>query len=323
MDKEATPPLPEPDNQTAANPTPNILIDGQTYAFPGCRTRRIRRNEIGDYDHRVEFWDADTETAFEVREPTTPYHESPTMRLAGLAERIAATRGAGIVVLGASDLLLRDRHGNRHRILQADQIVYTGPTPKLPTGAAVEVEAGELPDVVLEVDVTTDVRRGKLALYEKWGFPEIWVEVPKRRAPSRPNRTPGLTIHLRTRHGYVQSPTSAAFPTWSAAEIHTALNEAEGAMSPATAAALRRVGKLMRQATGTGPDDDPFLQAERAEARLEARVEALTATFHHRGLPLSPTTATQAAKSPTPLTTLLQTAQTCQHEKDFLTRILM
>ena len=28
-----------------------------------------------------------------------------------------------------------------------------------------------LPDVVLEVDNTTDVRRGKLSLYESWGFP--------------------------------------------------------------------------------------------------------------------------------------------------------
>ena len=36
----------------------------------------------------------------------------------------------------------------------------------------------DFPDVVLEVDHTTDVHRGKLALYEAWGFPEVWAEVP-------------------------------------------------------------------------------------------------------------------------------------------------
>ena len=36
----------------------------------------------------------------------------------------------------------------------------------------------DFPDVVLEVDHTTDVRRAKLGLYEAWGFPEVWVEVP-------------------------------------------------------------------------------------------------------------------------------------------------
>ena len=53
------------------------------------------------------------------------------------------------------------------------------------------------PDVVLEVDHTTDVRRGKLKLYESWGFPELWVEVPEHRVASRPRGlVPGLTIHL-------------------------------------------------------------------------------------------------------------------------------
>ena len=30
----------------------------------------------------------------------------------------------------------------------------------------------DFPDVVLEVDRTTDVRRWKLGMYESWGFPE-------------------------------------------------------------------------------------------------------------------------------------------------------
>lgn len=44
----------------------------------------------------------------------------------------------------------------------------------------------DFPDVVLEVDHTTDVRRGKLGLYEAWGFPEVWVEVPDDRTAPRP-----------------------------------------------------------------------------------------------------------------------------------------
>ena len=38
------------------------------------------------------------------------------------------------------------------------------------------------------VDNTTDVRRGKLALYESWGFPEVWVEVPERVFAEPPGR---------------------------------------------------------------------------------------------------------------------------------------
>ena len=54
-----------------------------------------------------------------------------------------------------------------------------------------EVSNEDLPDVIVEVDLTTDVRRGKLDIYESWGFPEVWVEVPENRAPSSPKRPPG------------------------------------------------------------------------------------------------------------------------------------
>ena len=70
------------------------------------------------------------------------------------------------------------------------------PVETVPRGAAVEVGADHLPDVVLEVDYSTDVRRGKLGLYEAWGFPEVWVEVPDAASPSRSRRRPsGVTIH--------------------------------------------------------------------------------------------------------------------------------
>ena len=72
--------------------------------------------------------------------------------------------------------------------MQADQTVYLDPRATRPSGPAIEVGGDALPDVVLEVDNTTDVRRGKLALYESWGFPEVWVEVPDTPSPSQSER---------------------------------------------------------------------------------------------------------------------------------------
>ncbi len=253
----------------------SIVLDDAVYEFPGCRRVRIGRDEIADYEGRYEFWDAGTETALMVCEPTSPYHERSSVRLARMTDRIAAASGIDIEVLGASDLLLRDGDGNRHRIMQADQIVYTRPIMARPLGHAVEVAADEIPDVVLEVDLTTDVRRGKLKLYEAWGFPEVWVEVPEERAPSRPKRRSGLTIYRLGVNGYREIDKSVAFPTWMGAEIHVGMNEYRFGqpISETTATVLRRVGRLMGLAAGSGPENDPFLRAEREESRDEGRAE--------------------------------------------------
>ena len=125
------------------------------------------------------------------------------------------------------------------------------------------------PDVVLEVDHTTDVRRGKLRLYEAWGFPEVWVEAPERRTPSRPRGTlPGLTIHLLEEGAYRKSPWSLAFPGWRAEAIHDALNEVEP--SAWTHARLERLGRTLGEQR---PDDDPLLRSLRGESREEGRAE--------------------------------------------------
>ena len=127
----------------------------------------------------------------------------PGQQLAGLLRTIAHLRGSPIATFGASDLLLRDAQGAYLRILEADQTVYLHPHTTRPAGAAIEVGSDTLPDVVLEVDNTTDVRRGKLMLYESWGFPEVWVEVPEQSSPSRPSGLrPGLTIHLLDGGGF-------------------------------------------------------------------------------------------------------------------------
>ncbi len=129
-----------------------------------------------------------------------------------------------------------------------------------------------LPDVVLEVDYSTDVRVRKLRLYEAWGFPEVWVDVPDERSSPR-SRLCGLTIHVLEAGRYRTASASRAFPGWTAVEIHRALNEQ--IVSRETLEALRRVGRRLGAAEGTGPDDDPWLRSERAEGRVAGRAEGL------------------------------------------------
>ena len=233
--------------------------------FPGCKPVHVSQGEIESWDGRFEYWDAHTEVAM-VAEPTATYHEYPAQRLAHLAELIALSRGSPIDTVGSADLLLRDRHGDKERIMQADQTVYLHPDRDRPQGAAMEV-GQRLPDVVLEVDHTTDVYRGKIELYESWGFPELWVEVPDVRSPSRPKgKQAGLRIHVLGADGRFEERTaSAAFPGWTAAEVHHALNEVT--LSAETAATLRRVGYALGEREGTKPEDSPFLRAERVEAQ--------------------------------------------------------
>ena len=225
------------------------------------------RSEIDTWEGRLEFWDADTEIAW-VAEPTTPYHEKPSRRLTALMDRIAAERGSAIACYGSMDLIQRDEHGAARRILQADESVYVHPRrARLPGPKAMMAGEDDFPDVVLEVDHTTDVRRAKLGLYEAWGFPEVWVEVPDQGAGRPRRRRPGLTIHRRVAGAFQASAASGAFPGWTAAEIHAALNETE--LSERTFAVLHRVGAALGARDGTGPDDDPMLGWHRRQSRAE------------------------------------------------------
>ena len=240
--------------------------------FAGCEAFPLTRGEYSRYEGRLEVWDAETETAWRVRS-TTAAHESPAEGLVGLVERIAAVRGSPIRCYGSTDLLVRDAEGKPRRVMQADQVVYLYPSQVDLLGSpAMVVGEHPFPDVVLEVDHTTDVRRGKLRLYESWGFPELWVEVPERRPRSRPRRRrAGLTIHLLEEGAYRESPVSRAFPGWRAAAIHTAMNEAEP--SGWTHAVLEHLGRTLGERDGTGPDDDPLLHSLRDQSRTEGRAE--------------------------------------------------
>ena len=266
------PAKPKPDGQPAAVP----MLPLSELEFVGCEAVPLTRDEYRRYEGRLEVWDAETGTAWRVRSPVSVPHESPAQRLAGLAERIAAVRGSQIHCYGSADLQVRDAEGAPRRVMQADQVVYLYPSrADLLGSAAVVVGEHPYPDVVLEVDHTTDVRRGKLRLYESWGFPEVWVEVPERRASSRPRRRrAGLTIYLPEGGAYRESPVSRAFPGWRVKEIHTALNEAE--LSGWTLAVLERVGRTLGERDGTGPDDDPMLRSLRDESREEGRAEGRT-----------------------------------------------
>ena len=229
--------------------------------FPGCTPVHLPREELEDSDQRLEYWDGATQTAW-ICEPVSPYHELPGGRLTRLTERIAQVRGAPIESYGSMDLR---QSGGPRSIMQADESVYLHPgTARLPGPSAMVIGVDDYPDVVLEVDHTTDVRRGKLGLYESWGFPEVWVEVPDQRAASSPrSRRAGLTIHLLEDGRYRSAPESRAFPGWTAVEIHVALNELM--LSKRTVAVLERVGTVLGERGGTGPDDDPLLRAHRRQ----------------------------------------------------------
>ena len=312
--------LPSPSAAPAATPASGAARPAPE--FPGCRAVRITRDAIADFDGRIEYWDGDTETAWMVREPTTVYHEGPGQRLAHLVELIAAGRGSPITTLGTADLLVRNARGERQRILQADQIVYLRPTETEPRGAAVEVGTDHLPDVVLEVDYSTDVRRGKLGLYEAWGFPEVWVEVPEAESPSRsPRRRSALTIHRLAADGYRPAAASAAFPGWTAAEIHAALNEPR--LSEATSAVLTRVGRALGDAEGTVPDDHPWLREQRRDAARDAAMEAtrdaVAQVLRARGITVPKRLADEVADAPP--SELIDAALACRDGADFLARV--
>ena len=192
----------------------------------------------------------------------------------------------------------------------------------------------DLPDVVLEVDHTTNVYRGKLRLYEAWGFPEVWVEVPSYRAASRAkSRRAGLTIHVLEDGVYRESAESMAFPGLGAEELHVAFNER--VRSAETCAVLERVGSVLGAREGTGPDDDPMLRSLRGQSRMEGRAEGRTegraegragmvrAMLSSRGIGVSesfPADVPGFAESPEAV--VVAAALACGSERDFRARIV-
>ena len=188
--------------------------------FPGCESFHLPAREVDLHEGRIAFWDGRTDTAWLVRDVSIQ-HDGPSRRLVEMATRVATLRGSRIACFGSSGLVRLDERGRKRWLMQADEVLYLHPARSQLLGTTINVDEGPLPDEVLEVDRTTDVRQRKLGIYIECGFPEIWVLVP--RASSRRDR--GLTIHLRGEGGYRDSPESAAFPGWKAEEIRLALTE--------------------------------------------------------------------------------------------------
>ena len=227
----------------------------------------MSRSDLDAYEGRLEFWDAGAATAWVAEPPVTAAHEIPSQALSALAVRIAQVRGSPIACLGPVGLVVRDAHGAPRRVMQADQSLYLRPlSVNVPWEVSMAVGEHDFPDVVVEVDHSTDARRGKLKLYEAWGFPEVWIQVPSAVSPSRPkSRLPGLTVYLLEGGAYRVSGESRTFPGWTAGEIHAALDEP--VPSAGTIAVLERVGAVLGAREGTGPDDDPLLRSQRRQAR--------------------------------------------------------
>ena len=112
--------------------------------FPGCRAVGIPHDRNSDHGGRFEYWDADTEVAMVVREPTTTWHEHLSQRLRDLVTLISVARGSPIETFGSADLAVLGPKGDPRRILQADQSLCLRPFERSP-GRIVEVGEDALP----------------------------------------------------------------------------------------------------------------------------------------------------------------------------------
>ena len=296
--------------------------------FPGCVAVPMTGAQYEAFEERLEFWDEAAGIAMIADSPPGVGHEQPIGLLAGIVERIAQERGSRIARFRELGLMRYGAGGNR-RAMQPDECLYLYPERvDLPTAGSLTVGEDDPPDVVVEVDYTTDVRRGKLRVYESWAFPELWVEVPDHEPPRRRrSQLSGLTVYLLNGDGrYEMAPESRAFPGWRTEEIHLAMNEP--AITPAINATLRRVGAELGARDGTGPDDDLLLAAHRresraegsAEGRIRERVELVRQTLRARGIALSsgfPTASCREALARASAADIAAASLACRTEQDF------
>ena len=196
-----------------------------------------------------------------------------------MATRFEILRGSRIACFGSADLVRVDATtGRKHWLMQADEVLYLHPDRVRLEGPAIDVDRDPLPDVVLEVDHTTDVRRRKLGIYKGSGFPEVWVLVPWEASV----RAPGLTIHVRRGDVYREESESRAFPGWEAKEIHRALTESP--LSEIAWRALERTALAMGAREGTTPEDDPLMRSHSVQVRAQGHREGLVQAWERRCL---------------------------------------
>ena len=291
--------------------------------FPGCESFHLPAREVDLYDGRLEFWDGRTETAFRACD-VSPHHEGPSRRLVQMATRVAMLRGSPIRCFGSSALARLDERGHKRWLMEADEVLYLHAPCLRFSGSVIDVDEDPLPDVALEVDHTTDVRRRKLGIYMECGFPEIWVLVPWESS----RRERGLAIHVRGEDGYREAPESTAFPGWKAEEIRLALTEEP--LSGRAWRALERVALAMGAREGTSPENDPLIRSvtRKAESRgvaeghARGQMEAVTAVLRARGIEFSPAFTTDLdLLAGRPVDTLMAAALACTDEADLRHRL--
>ena len=303
--------------------------------FVGCESCRMTLAEYESQpedDRKIEFFDSETERAWMVEEGPSFAHENPARRLVELVHEIAMVRGSPIRCSGAGGLRLLDTESRQVRAMHPDELVFLDPErASVGAGSFLTVGTDAYPDVVLEVDVTRDTRRDKLKLYEEWGFPEVWVEVPPGYAPKRRSGLRSeLRIYLLEGDRYALSEESRAFPGWRASEIHRSLNEE--VVSPETVQVLVRVGRALGEREGTGPEDDPMLGAlgrrkyseGRAEGRADGRAALVRALLGARGIHVSadfPSTAQRRALAAVSDEAVVSAATGAESEADFFARL--
>ena len=253
-----------------------------------------------------------------------------------MAGRFAMVRGSRIASFGSGDLVRLNAAGRKRWLMQADEMLHLHPDRVRLLGSAIDVDADALPDVVQEVDHTTDVRRRKLGIYKESGFPEIWVLVPWESS----SRTPGLTIHVRRADTYREESSSRAFPGWKAEEIHLALTE--DPMPEPAWRALERTALAMGVREGTTPQHDPLMASVSAklqagshargrreghaeghrEGLAEGRMEAVTQVLEARGIEGNlDMTEDRELCAAVPGSDLMAAALACTDRDDFRRRI--
>ena len=253
--------------------------------FIGCTSCRMTLAEYEALhdDARVEMFDVEAGRVWRMADGPDAPHEKPLARFGRFVQQVAMVRGSPIELGRGARLRLLDADRRQVRAMHPDEMVFLDPEREERIESSyVWGSEQEHPDVVLEVDDTTDVRRNKLLAYADWGFPEVWVEVPEAYTQGRPRgRKPGLTICVLESGAYRESEENRAFPGLRAEEMHRVLNEP--AESPETVALAVRVGRALGDPEGTGPEDNPLLREQRAEGRAETARELLLL----RGLPVS------------------------------------
>ena len=206
--------------------------------------------------------------------------------------------------------------GRKRWLMQADEVLYLHPDRSRLKGPAIDVDQDPLPEVVLEVDHTTDVRRRKLDIYKESGFPEIWVLVPWEASV----RAPGLTIHVRREDGYREEAASRAFAGWKAEEIHRALTETP--LSEPAWRALERTALAMGAREGTKPEDDPLMRSLSARVQAQTRMELVAVALCAKGIEVaSDFTHDRTLLAGLPIERLKEAVLACTSEADFWRRI--